>query len=103
MRRAYAVATSGRPGPVVLDMPEDVAHGEHGFGPGDFAADPATLRAPSRPARPDAREVERAAALLRGAGRPLILAGGGIHLSAGWDALQALAEAQRIPVAHSIS
>jgi acetolactate synthase-1/2/3 large subunit len=103
VRRAYAVATSGRPGPVVLDVPEDVAHGEHGFHLGDFAPDPATLRAPARPSRPDARDVERAATLLRRAARPMILAGGGIHLSGAWDALQAFAEAGRIPVAHSIS
>src|SRR5207244_8564345 len=45
----------------------------------------------------------RAAALLARAKRPLILVGGGIHLSAGYEALLALAEAQSIPVAHTMS
>jgi Thiamine pyrophosphate-requiring enzymes [acetolactate synthase, pyruvate dehydrogenase (cytochrome), glyoxylate carboligase, phosphonopyruvate decarboxylase] len=43
VRRALAVATSGRPGPVVLDVPEDVAHAEHAFNVADFRVDPATL------------------------------------------------------------
>ena len=103
VRRAFAVATSGRPGPVLLDVPEDVAHAEHAYDAGDFWIDPDTLRAPARRARPDPRAVERAAALLAKAKRPLLLVGGGIHLSEGYDALRALAEAQNIPVAHSIS
>jgi len=103
LRRAFAVATSGRPGPVLLDVPEDVCHGEHDFAAEDFAIDPTTLSAPARRIRPDKADITRAAALLARAKRPLILVGGGIHLSAGYEALLALAEAQSIPVAHTMS
>ena len=103
LRRAFAVATSGRPGPVLLDVPEDVCHGEHDFAAEDFAIDPTTLSAPARRIRPDKADITRAAALIAHAKRPLILAGGGIHLSAGYEALLALAEAQSIPVAHTMS
>src|ERR671939_593301 len=64
VRRAFAVATSGRPGPVLLDVPEDVAHGTHEFDAAEFWVDPGTLRAPARRARPAAADIERAAALL---------------------------------------
>src|ERR1700758_4002075 len=80
LRRAFAVATSGRPGPVLLDIPEDVCHGEHDFAPEDFAIDPSTLRVPARRIRPDRAEVARAASLIARAERPLFLVGGGIHL-----------------------
>src|SRR5881409_1569443 len=71
VRRAFAVATSGRPGPVLLDVPEDVAHGEHDFTAEDFAIDPATLGVPARRVRPDRAEIARAAALIAQAKRPL--------------------------------
>ena len=103
LRRAFAVATSGRPGPVLLDVPEDVCHGEHDFAAEDFAIDPTTLSAPARRIRPDRADITRAAALIGHAKRPLILVGGGIHLSAGYEALLAFAEAQSIPVAHTMS
>jgi acetolactate synthase I/II/III large subunit len=103
LRRAFAVATSGRPGPVLLDVPEDVCHGEHDFTAEDFAIDPSTLCVPARRIRPDRADITRAAALIARAKRPLILVGGGIHLSAGHEALLALAETHSIPVAHTMS
>lgn len=103
IRRAFAIATSGRPGPVLVDVPEDICHGEHDFDPAEFVVDETTLAAPSRRTRPAKGDVARAAALLVKAKRPLILAGGGIHLSQAYEALQALAEALQIPVAHTMS
>jgi acetolactate synthase-1/2/3 large subunit len=72
LRRAFAVATSGRPGPVLLDVPEDVCHGEHEFIAEDFAIDPSTLSVPARRIRPDRADIARAAALIARAKRPLI-------------------------------
>src|SRR6267142_1414649 len=102
-RRAFAVATSGRPGPVLLDVPEDVCHGEHDFTAEDFAIDPATLAAPSRRIRPARADTEAAARLIAAAKRPLLLVGGGIHLSLAYAALQRFAEANAIPVVHTMS
>jgi acetolactate synthase-1/2/3 large subunit len=103
LRRAFAVATSGRPGPVLIAVPEDIAHGEHDFDAADFWIDPGTLKAQARRSRPDSDDLARAAALLARAERPLILAGGGIHISEAHQALLALAEQQGIPVAHTMS
>ncbi len=103
VRRAFAVATSGRPGPVLIDVPEDIAHGEFDFDVTDFWVDPGTRQAQSRRTRPDASDVEKAAALLAKAKRPLILAGGGVHISGAYDALAALAADHGIPVAHTMS
>ncbi|WP_066799707.1 thiamine pyrophosphate-binding protein [Sphingomonas soli] len=101
MRRAYSVATSGRGGPVVVDVPEDVAHGEAEFAEADFEVSAGF--GPRLRCRPDRRDIERAAALLARAKRPMILAGGGIHLSEATAALRLFAEARGIPVAHTLS
>src|SRR6202140_1808228 len=103
VRRAFAVAPWGGPGPVLLDVPEDVAHGMHDFAPEDFVVDEATLKAPARRIRPDRGDIERAARLIARAKRPLLLTGGGIHLSEAWGALIRFAEEQSIPVAHTMS
>jgi acetolactate synthase-1/2/3 large subunit len=103
VRRAFQVATSGRPGPVVIAVPEDVAHAEHDFEAADFWIDPATTQAPCRRFRPDPADVEHAARLLAKAQRPLLLAGGGVHLSQAHDALLGFAEAHNIPIAHTMS
>jgi acetolactate synthase I/II/III large subunit len=101
LRRAFAVATSGRPGPVVVDVPEDVCHATLPFE--EPVADVRHQSVPALRVRPDAEELARAATLLDEAHRPLILAGGGVHLSGGAATLQAFAERHAIPVAHTMS
>ena len=103
VRRAFLVATSGRPGPVLLDLPEDVMHGEHEFAPEDFYVNERILSAPSIRFRPSADAVEAAAEMLAKARRPLILAGGGVHLSQAQQALNDFAEEFSIPVAYTMS
>ncbi|MBE7417403.1 MAG: thiamine pyrophosphate-binding protein [Ideonella sp.] len=103
VRRAFAVATAGRPGPVLLDFPEDVVHEEFEFPQSDFWIDPATTRLGGRRCSPAAVDLDRAALLLSRAARPLILAGGGVHLAQAWSELRQLAEQENIPVAHTLS
>jgi acetolactate synthase-1/2/3 large subunit len=88
---------------VLIDVPEDIAHGELDFDMGDFWVDPETLQAQARRTRPPADGIEKAASLIGSAQRPLILAGGGIHISQAYEALLKLAEGQGIPVAHTMS
>ena len=103
VRRAYAIATSGRPGPVVLDVPEDVAHGEFDYPSDEFYADSETICIPAQRPRPGREAVARAAAQFRHSKRPIILAGGGIHLSGAHEALLKFAEDFSVPVAQTLS
>jgi acetolactate synthase-1/2/3 large subunit len=93
MQRAWSAMTTGRPGPVHLDLPMDVQADDADVvvhGPDKFISG-------GRP-RPDAHEVQRAAQLLAGASRPVIVAGGGAILSDASRELVALAEHLGIPV-----
>ncbi len=103
VRRAYQIATSGRPGPVVLDVPEDIAHGEYTYAKADFFVDPQTLCMPAQRPRPGRDAIARAAKRLRRARRPIILAGGGIHLSGAHRELRDFAETFSMPVAQTLS
>jgi acetolactate synthase I/II/III large subunit len=103
MRRAFVVATTGRPGPVVVDVPEDVCHATHGFGQDDFAANPAYRAVPALRCRPDGRALAQAAQMIAQAKRPIVLAGGGVHISGAADALTALAHGINLPVAHTLT
>ena len=103
VRRAFSVATSGRPGPVVLDVPEDICYSEFGFDENDFWAEEETKKAVSRRCRPDEKDVERAAEILIKARRPVLIVGGGIHISEAYEQLIYFAESNSIPVCHTIS
>ena len=93
LHTAFRTATSGRPGPVVVGLPEDMLQ---------ESAD-ALDAGPWTPARahPAPGDVDRAHRLLAEAERPLIIAGGGNWALAGRQALAALAEAADVPVAVS--
>lgn len=103
VRRAFAVATSGRPGPVVVDVPEDIAHDSFDYPISDLWIDPSTTQFPAYRSRPDAHAIEKAAAVIAKAERPLLLVGGGIHISGAYEALRNFAESHAIPVAHTLS
>nr|WP_323781204.1 thiamine pyrophosphate-binding protein [Amylibacter sp.] len=103
MRRAFEVATSGRPGPVVVDVPEDIAHGMWGFDEDDFKVDPAHEAAPALRCRPAAEPLAKAAEMIAAAKRPILLCGGGIHISKATGAVTRFAQDNGIPVAHTMS
>jgi len=103
IRRAFMLATSGRPGPVVVSVPEDVAHGVFEYEESDFIADPAHCQIPAIRCRPDAAGVVEAAKMLAAAKRPMLLVGGGIHLSGAQETVTNLAESCGIPVAHTLT
>jgi acetolactate synthase-1/2/3 large subunit len=91
MARAFQVATSGRPGPVVLALPEDMLT--------TLAAVADTGHYQPVQAAPAAPQIAQLRAMLAGAQRPLVLLGGG-----GWNAqacadVQRFAEANGLPVA----
>ncbi|MEM8948178.1 MAG: thiamine pyrophosphate-binding protein [Pseudomonadota bacterium] len=103
VKRAFMLATSGRAGPVVLDVPEDVAHETYGFEAEEFEVDSTYQAIPALRCRADAAGIAQAGDLLAKAERPLILAGGGVHLSGAAEALHAFAEQESMPVAHTLS
>ncbi|UJW86540.1 thiamine pyrophosphate-binding protein [Devosia sp. SL43] len=92
--RAWNVATAGRPGPVVIALPEDMISA---FTDVAALAGPTLIAAPC--AAPD--DLEAIRAMLAGAQRPLIMLGGANWSAEGADALQRFAEQSDIPVVAS--
>ena len=102
-RRAFLAATSGRPGPVILSVPENVAHGTWDFYEDQFHVHQASLEIPAFRIRPDSHILQKAAELISRSDRPVLLVGGGIHLSEAHRELCEFAESLNIPVAHTLS
>jgi acetolactate synthase I/II/III large subunit len=103
MRRAFVSATGGRPGPVHIDVPEDVFHATLELNPDEFAVVPGSDVVGGRRVRPDSHLIENAAELVRSARSPVMIAGGGIHLSRAYEEVAAFAESAGVPVATTIS
>ena len=95
LRRAFSIARNGRPGPVLVEISSGLWRTDV---PGelDYTPAPRVLSAPN-PA-----DVDRAAAELIAAKKPLIYAGQGIHYAKAWDELKAVAELLEAPVCTSL-
>ena len=91
VHEAFYVARSGRPGPVVIDLPKDVLIGQ-----GPYHEAPTAPHRSYRPQRePNAELVAQAVKLLKGAKRPIVYAGGGV-VNAGPEASRLLTEFVRL-------
>jgi acetolactate synthase I/II/III large subunit len=94
VKEAFYLATTGRPGPVLLDLPKDVQQEEAEM----TFPDSVTVRA-YRPSTPvDAQDVERAAAMILKAERPIFWGGGGVRIADAAQPFAALAELLMAPV-----
>lgn len=93
-REAFCIASTGRPGPVLIDIPSDLAGEEMMFNYPD------SVNLPSyRPTyKGNARQIKQACALIKESKRPLLYIGGGIVSSHACAELKELAESMQIPV-----
>lgn len=101
VHEAFHTARSGRPGPVLIDVPKDVQFSKMFYRPSTsihaMSKANAYFRA-NRSSEPDPQAIRRAAQLIAMAQRPLIMCGHGIILSNAYDELYAFAEKTNIPV-----
>lgn len=98
IKMAFHIATTGKPGPVLIDIPKDIQ---------------VKLGAPEYPSNVQIRgykpidtvhigQLKKAYKLLKSAKRPLILAGGGINIASANESLQSFAEKMNIPVVTTV-
>lgn len=99
MNRAFQIASSGRPGPVLLSFPLNVLKAQHEFAASDFAVDERYGRFPPHRAVPPEQDIASAVETLLTAKRPIILAGGGAIASGAMEEVRTLAELLNVPVA----
>ena len=93
---AFLIAASGRPGPVLIDVPKDVGTEEFDYTPVEpGSVCPAGFNLPPDP---DPAAIKAALALIRQARRPLLYVGGGAISSGAHEQVRALAERFRLPV-----
>jgi acetolactate synthase-1/2/3 large subunit len=98
IKEAFYLARSGRPGPVLVDIPKNVASGRADYQPpGDIR-----MRSYNPTYQPHPKQLRSTVRLIEGARRPMIFAGGGVILSGGSQELTRLARRAQIPVATSL-
>ena len=94
VRKGFYIASTGRPGPVLIDIPKDVQQNEAQMNfPDEFK-----IRGYHPWTDPDITQIEKAIVMLLSAEKPIILAGGGVTISSAFAELQSIAELLMIPV-----
>ncbi|WP_328433762.1 glyoxylate carboligase [Streptomyces sp. NBC_00425] len=91
-QQAFHLMRSGRPGPVLIDLPVDVQRTEIEFDPDTYAPLPVYKPAATRP------QIEKALRMLNASERPLIIAGGGVITADATELLLEFAELTGVPV-----
>ncbi len=94
VRKGFYIAETGRPGPVLIDIPKDVQQNE---APMTFP-DEFKIRGYHPWTDPDIAQIEKAIDMLLSAEKPIILSGGGVTISSAFAELQSIAELLMIPV-----
>ncbi|GAB7022946.1 biosynthetic-type acetolactate synthase large subunit [Salidesulfovibrio brasiliensis] len=98
VRQAFYLARSGRPGPVLVDLPKDIVNQKCDF---EWPED-VTMRSYNPTVKPHVGQVRKVAKLIRNAQRPLIYSGGGVVLSKSHEELRWLADNLDIPVTSTL-
>ncbi|MEP0874455.1 biosynthetic-type acetolactate synthase large subunit [Funiculus sociatus GB2-M2] len=93
---AFHIATTGRPGPVLIDVPKDVALGQFDY----YPVEPNSVKLPGyRPTvKGNPRQINAAVNLIREAKQPLLYVGGGAIAAGAHPEIQQLAQSFQIPV-----
>jgi acetolactate synthase-1/2/3 large subunit len=98
LKEAFYIARSGRPGPVLVDIPKDITKNRIAYTP----IEPVRLKSYNPTYQPNMWQLEKVISLIREARRPMIFAGGGVILSKGSSELTAFARKTRMPVTTSL-
>ncbi len=99
LREAFHIAKTGRPGPVLVDIPFDVSAGEAPWRERD---EEKLISRYAPPPQPDEQAIARAAKLINEADAPLLYIGGGVIASGAAEEVRHLAEKANICVVHSL-
>ncbi len=98
IKEAFHIARSGRPGPVLVDLPKDVINAYTQFKvPGEVK-----LHSYNPTYRPNIKQLHKVADLIENAEKPVIFSGGGVSLSKAHRELTELARKSQIPVTSSL-
>jgi len=98
IKEAFYLARSGRPGPVLVDIPKDVSVNTVDYKP----VKKVQLKSYNPTYKPNVKQLQKVVKLIKDAKNPVILAGGGVILSGASAALTELARKTQIPVTHTL-